>query len=96
MASVDVDLLREHLLPDRLPDAPGLAMAARYRPGERLTQMGGDWYDAIALPGGDVGLVIGDVVGHGIGAATLMAELRSALRAYATPSPVRLGARCRR
>jgi anti-sigma regulatory factor (Ser/Thr protein kinase) len=45
--------------------------------------VGGDWYDAIMLPDGRVGLVIGDVVGHGIGAAALMAELRAALRAYA-------------
>ncbi len=82
-----VGVLQEHLLPDRLPRAPGLAMAARYRPGERLAQVGGDWYDAIVLPGGGMGLVIGDVVGHGIGAATLMAELRAALRAYAIAEP---------
>jgi len=78
-----VEVLQDHLLPDRLPLVPGLAMAARYRPSERLAQVGGDWYDAIALPGGRLGLVIGDVVGHGVGAATLMAELRAALRAYA-------------
>ena len=82
-----VELLQDHLLPDRLPLVPGLAMAARYRPSERLAQVGGDWYDAIALPGGRLGLVIGDVVGHGVGAATLMAELRSALRAYALGDP---------
>jgi serine phosphatase RsbU (regulator of sigma subunit)/CheY-like chemotaxis protein/anti-sigma regulatory factor (Ser/Thr protein kinase) len=78
-----VEVLQDHLLPDRLPLVPGLEMAARYRPSERLAQVGGDWYDAIALPGGRLGLVIGDVVGHGVGAATLMAELRAALRAYA-------------
>jgi anti-sigma regulatory factor (Ser/Thr protein kinase) len=78
-----VETLQRHLLPDRLPQFPGLAMAARYRPGERAAQVGGDWYDAIVLPDEGLGLVIGDVVGHGIGAATMMGELRAALRAYA-------------
>ncbi len=77
-----VESLQHHLLPERLPQVPGLAMAARYRPSERAAQVGGDWYDAIVLPDGRVGLAIGDVVGHGIGAATLMGELRAALRAY--------------
>ncbi|MFZ2051863.1 MAG: SpoIIE family protein phosphatase [Solirubrobacteraceae bacterium] len=79
--------LQRHLLPERLPEVPVLAMAARYRPGERAAQVGGDWYDALVLPGGQIGLVIGDVVGHGIRAATLMGELRSALRAYAITEP---------
>jgi serine phosphatase RsbU (regulator of sigma subunit)/anti-sigma regulatory factor (Ser/Thr protein kinase) len=79
--------LQRHLLPDRLPAVPGLQMAARYRPSERVAQVGGDLYDAIELPGGGVGLVIGDVVGHGVHAATLMGELRAALRAYAVAEP---------
>jgi serine phosphatase RsbU (regulator of sigma subunit)/anti-sigma regulatory factor (Ser/Thr protein kinase) len=79
--------LQRHLLPDRLPHIPALAMAARYRPSERAAQVGGDWYDAIELSGGRVGLVIGDVVGHGVHAATLMGELRAALRAYAVAEP---------
>ena len=79
--------LQRHLLPDRLPEVPALAMAARYRPSERVAQVGGDWYDAITLPGGGIGLVIGDVVGHGVHAATLMGELRAALRAYAVSEP---------
>ncbi|HWX44201.1 MAG TPA: SpoIIE family protein phosphatase [Solirubrobacteraceae bacterium] len=79
--------LQRHLLPDRLPRVTGLAMGARYRPSERIAQVGGDWYDAIGLPGGRVGLVIGDVVGHGVRAATLMGELRAALRAYALLEP---------
>ncbi len=82
-----VEMLQHHLLPDRLPQAPALAMAARYRPSERAAQVGGDWYDAIVLPGGAVGLAIGDVVGHGVRAATLMGELRAALRAYALVEP---------
>lgn len=80
-------VLQRHLLPDRLPEVPLLAMAARYCPGERAAQVGGDWYDAIVLPEGQVGLAIGDVVGHGVRAATLMGELRSALRAYAIAEP---------
>ena len=84
--------LQYHLLPDRLPDVPALALAARYRPSERAAQVGGDWYDAIMLPGGHVGLAIGDVVGHGVRAATLMGELRAALRAYAVTEPERPGA----
>jgi serine phosphatase RsbU (regulator of sigma subunit)/FixJ family two-component response regulator/anti-sigma regulatory factor (Ser/Thr protein kinase) len=87
-----VEMLQHHLLPDRLPQAPALAMAARYRPSERAAQVGGDWYDAIVLPGGAVGLAIGDVVGHGVRAATLMGELRAALRAYALAEPQSPGA----
>jgi serine phosphatase RsbU (regulator of sigma subunit)/anti-sigma regulatory factor (Ser/Thr protein kinase) len=79
--------LQRHLLPDRLPRVPALTMAARYRPSGRVAQVGGDWYDAIELPGGGIGLVIGDVVGHGVRAATLMGELRAALRAYAVAEP---------
>jgi serine phosphatase RsbU (regulator of sigma subunit)/anti-sigma regulatory factor (Ser/Thr protein kinase) len=86
-AEVIAGTLQRHLLPDRLPEVPALAMAARYRPSERVAQVGGDWYDAIELPGGGIGLVIGDVVGHGVHAATLMGELRAALRAYAVSQP---------
>jgi serine phosphatase RsbU (regulator of sigma subunit)/anti-sigma regulatory factor (Ser/Thr protein kinase) len=84
--------LQHHLLPEQLPEVPALAMAACYRPSERAAQVGGDWYDAIVLPGGNVGLAIGDVVGHGVRAATLMGELRAALRAYAVTEPERPGA----
>jgi serine phosphatase RsbU (regulator of sigma subunit)/anti-sigma regulatory factor (Ser/Thr protein kinase) len=79
--------LQQHLLPDRLPRVPALAMAARYRPGEHVAQVGGDWYDALVLSERHVGVVIGDAVGHGVRAATLMGELRSALRAYAIEEP---------
>lgn len=82
-----VEVLQDHLLPDRLPQLPGLSLAARYKPSERLAQVGGDWYDVIQLPDGGLGVAIGDVVGHGVGAATLMAELRAALRAYAMVAP---------
>ena len=65
------------------PTIPGLRLAARYRPGSAETRIGGDWYDAIPLRGGKVGIAIGDVVGRGVQAAARMAHLQSALRAYA-------------
>jgi serine phosphatase RsbU (regulator of sigma subunit)/anti-sigma regulatory factor (Ser/Thr protein kinase) len=76
------ETLQRSLLP-RLPEVPGLRLAARYRPGSAETRIGGDWYDAIPLRGGKVGIVIGDVVGRGVEAAARMAHLQSALRAYA-------------
>jgi PAS domain S-box-containing protein len=78
-----VETLQRSLLPERLPQVPGLLTAARYMPGGPGADVGGDWYDAIALDGGRLGLAMGDVVGHGIGAAALMGQLRNALRAYA-------------
>jgi PAS domain S-box-containing protein len=75
--------LQRALLPERLPTVPGLSIAAHISPGGRGTRVGGDWYDVIALPGGRLGVVIGDVAGHGIEAAARMGELRSVARAYA-------------
>ena len=75
--------LQKALLPERLPSVPGLRLAARYLPGGAGTDVGGDWYDAIALPDGRLGLVMGDVAGRGVKAAASMGQLRSALRAYA-------------
>ncbi|MFI9012056.1 PP2C family protein-serine/threonine phosphatase [Actinosynnema sp. NPDC053489] len=75
-------LLQDSLLPGRLPSTEGWSLAARYVPGAD-SGVGGDWYDVFELPGGRLGLVIGDVVGHGLGAAVVMGRLRSALRAYA-------------
>jgi phosphoserine phosphatase RsbU/P len=74
--------LQRSLLPARLPAVPGLSLAARYLPGGQ-NGVGGDWYDVFTLPSGRLGLVIGDVVGHGLRAAVIMGRLRSALRAYA-------------
>jgi serine phosphatase RsbU (regulator of sigma subunit)/anti-sigma regulatory factor (Ser/Thr protein kinase) len=91
-AEAIASVLQRHLLPDRLPEMPALTLAARYRPSESTAQVGGDWYDAIVLPDGRVGLAIGDVVGHGVRAATMMGELRAALRAYAVTEPERPGA----
>ena len=75
--------LRRTLLPKRLPDIPGLRLAARSRPVDSATRVGGDWYDVIPLPSGNVGLVVGDVVGHDIEAASAMGQLRAALRVCA-------------
>ena len=73
--------LQRSLLPDRLPNLIGIDTAARYLPAR--DEVGGDWYDVIDLPGGQVGLAIGDVAGHGLRAASLMGQLRAGLRAYA-------------
>ena len=77
------ETLQRSLLPERLPQLPGLAVAARYRPAAAEAEVGGDWYDVIPIPGGRVGLVMGDVAGKGLGAASMVGRLRSALRAYA-------------
>lgn len=74
--------LQRSLLPGVLPAVKGLEFAARYVPGAD-TGVGGDWYDVFPLPGDRVGIVMGDVVGHGLPAAVVMGRLRSALRAYA-------------
>jgi sigma-B regulation protein RsbU (phosphoserine phosphatase) len=74
--------LQRSLLPNRLPDIDGLTFGARYVPGAE-TGLGGDWYDLFSLPGDRVGVVMGDVSGHGLEAAVIMGRLRSALRAYA-------------
>ncbi|HEY2436508.1 MAG TPA: SpoIIE family protein phosphatase [Solirubrobacteraceae bacterium] len=73
--------LQRSLLPGSLPDVAGVETAARYLPAR--AEVGGDWYDVIELPRGLLGIVIGDVVGHGLRAAALMGRLRTALHAYA-------------
>jgi len=73
--------VQHSVLPGSLPEVPGWEVAARYEPGPGA--VGGDWYDVIALPGGDVLLGVGDVAGHGLGAAVTAAQVRNAVRAYA-------------
>jgi serine phosphatase RsbU (regulator of sigma subunit)/anti-sigma regulatory factor (Ser/Thr protein kinase) len=73
--------LQRSLLPKGIGDFAGATVAARYLPARE--EVGGDWYDVIELSRGRVGLVIGDVVGHGITAAALMGRLRTSLHAYA-------------
>ncbi|MCU7826160.1 SpoIIE family protein phosphatase [Kitasatospora sp. DSM 101779] len=75
--------LQQALLPHRLPTVPGIAITARYLPGTRGMEIGGDWYDVITTPHG-LCLVIGDVEGHNVGAAATMGQLRSAVRAFAS------------
>src|SRR5919109_1210467 len=64
---------------------PGLEIAGRYLPAAGGS-LGGDWFDAFLLPSGRIALTVGDVVGHGVTAAAVMAQLRTALRAYAVES----------
>lgn len=75
-------VLQHSLLPGKLPPIPGASMDGRYVGGADHG-IGGDWYDVFQLPSGRVGIVVGDVVGHGLSAAVVMGRLRSALRAYA-------------
>ncbi|KUN79436.1 PAS sensor protein [Streptomyces bungoensis] len=78
-----VGMLQRTLLPRRLPRLPGAVAVARYLPTTAGLEVGGDWYDVIQLADNHVAFVIGDVQGHNAGAATLMGQMRTALRAYA-------------
>ncbi|GAA2848113.1 histidine kinase [Actinoplanes cyaneus] len=80
-------LQRAILGPAQLP----AGFAVRYEPATRPLKVGGDWYDTIPLPDGKIGIVVGDCVGHGLQAATVMGQLRSACRAVLLqdPSPAR-------
>jgi len=71
--------LQGALLPAEVPVVPGLQIGARYLLSDADTAAGGDWFDAVPLPDGRVALVVGDVVGHGIGASAVMGRLRSLL-----------------
>jgi serine phosphatase RsbU (regulator of sigma subunit) len=75
--------LQHALLPERLPQMPGIEANARYVAGEEGVEIGGDWYDVIDLDERRLLLVVGDVSGRGLHAATTMAALRYAIRAYA-------------
>ncbi|MGW0118741.1 SpoIIE family protein phosphatase [Streptomyces sp. NPDC003327] len=74
--------LQRSLTNSTLPSVTGLELTGRYLPAS-AHDVGGDWFDAIALPGGRTGLVIGDVMGHGIHAAAVMGQLRTAVRTLA-------------
>ena len=84
--------LQRALLPERLVESPDVAVAAIYRPSDDRLEVGGDWYDTLALSGGRIGLAVGDVVGHGLAAAAAMGRLRTAVAALAPDcrSPVEL------
>jgi serine phosphatase RsbU (regulator of sigma subunit) len=79
--------LQHALLPDALPEVSGLRVSARYVPATSGVEVGGDWYDVVAAGEHRVLLVIGDVSGHGLRAATTMASLRHATLAYAAHDP---------
>jgi CheY-like chemotaxis protein len=74
--------LQRSLLQSRLPDVPGVELAMRYEPASAQTEVGGDFYEVTMLSGGLL-VAIGDVAGHSLHAATVMAEVRHAVRAYA-------------
>jgi len=75
--------LQHALLPERLASPPGLQASARYVPATSGIDVGGDWYDVVEVDDGAVLLIVGDVSGHGLRAATTMASLRYAALAYA-------------
>lgn len=75
--------LQQAMLPAALPNVPGLRLDASYSPAAQESLVGGDWYDAFALENGSVVISIGDVVGHGLSAATTMASLRTTVRGLA-------------
>lgn len=76
-------MLQRSLLPRKLPELPGGEAVARYLPATVGLAVGGDWYDVIPLGDGHVALIIGDVQGHSAAAASIMGQIRTAVRAYA-------------
>ena len=78
------EMMQRTLLPDALPQVPGVRFSAKYLPAGSGIRIGGDWYDVFQLADGRLAFVIGDVVGRGVLAAAVMAEIRTALRAYLT------------
>jgi hypothetical protein len=76
------ETLQRAMLPQQA-DVHGLDVWTYYAPNSEHAQVGGDWYDVLQLTPGDVGVVIGDVVGHDVEAAATMGQMRSVVRAYA-------------
>ncbi|HEX2823907.1 MAG TPA: SpoIIE family protein phosphatase [Streptosporangiaceae bacterium] len=79
--------LQEALLPTALPVLPQVRVAARYLVAGHEQAAGGDWFDAISLPGGSVALIVGDVVGHGVAACAAMGQLRAVLAELLAAEP---------
>ncbi|MEV7602896.1 SpoIIE family protein phosphatase [Kitasatospora sp. NPDC089797] len=75
--------LQRSMIPTRPPQIPGVQIAHRYLPGDPKAEVGGDWFDAIQLPGSRVALVVGDVMGHGIHSAAAMGRFRTAMQTLA-------------
>ncbi len=76
-------ILQRGLLPKRLPSVPGVELEVHYEAAGIGAEVGGDWYDAFALAGGRLGIVLGDVAGRSIPAASAMGQLRTVTRAFA-------------
>jgi PAS domain S-box-containing protein len=81
------ETLQRSLLPDQLPNVPGIVLEASYLPVTRNMEIGGDWYDAFKLPDGRLAIAAGDVMGKGLTAAAGMGRVRNALRALALTDP---------
>ncbi|MGW7353564.1 SpoIIE family protein phosphatase [Streptomyces sp. NPDC054784] len=77
------DELQRTMLPDALPQPTGCTLASRYLPAAETARVGGDWYDAIPLPGSRVALVVGDVMGHSMTSAAIMGQLRTTAQTLA-------------
>ncbi|MFE7134096.1 SpoIIE family protein phosphatase [Streptomyces sp. NPDC057638] len=77
------ETLQDSMLPRITPGTPGCDIATRYLPGTSLGRVGGDWFDSVRLPGSRVALVVGDVMGHGLNAAAMMGQLRTAVQTMA-------------
>lgn len=77
------DELQRTMLPDQLPEPTGVRLAYRYRAAAKSARVGGDWYDAISLPGSRVALVVGDVMGHSTTSAAIMGQLRTTVQTLA-------------
>nr|WP_086024469.1 SpoIIE family protein phosphatase [Streptomyces sp. AA0539] len=77
------DELQRTMLPDDLPEPTGVRLASRYLPAGKTARVGGDWYDAIPLPGSRVALVVGDVMGHSTTSAAIMGQLRTTVQTLA-------------
>jgi len=75
--------LQHGLLPQEIPDVPGLDLCHRYVPARTAAEVGGDWFDVIALRPGRFALIVGDVTGHDMRAASVMGQLRTATAAFA-------------
>jgi anti-anti-sigma factor len=82
-----VDQVQHSLLPPSLPLLPDLLLSGSYHRASSVPAAGGDWYEAVALGGGRVALVVGDAVGHGVPAAAAMSRLRGAMRSCALSDP---------
>ncbi|MEU9320955.1 SpoIIE family protein phosphatase [Streptomyces sp. NPDC048295] len=78
------ETLQDSMLPQVPSRMAGCDIATRYLPGARLGRIGGDWFDAVKLPGSRTALVVGDIMGHGLNSAAMMGQLRTAVLTMAT------------